>query len=63
MTFNGNSPGQHNDPGFDEDSPDLEDPDIDPTHPAEVPKEGPAVTPQKRVDDDQYPPYEPKPGA
>ena len=59
MTFNANSSGQHNGPGFDEDSPDLEDPDIDPTHPPVAPKEGPPVTPQKRVDDDQYPPYEP----
>jgi hypothetical protein len=57
MTLTANS---QNDPGFDEDSPDLEDPGIDPTEAAKVPTEGPDVTPAKRVDDDQYPPFTPE---
>lgn len=60
MTFTANAADTRNDPGFDEDSPDVSDPDTDPTHPAEVPTEGPDVTPEKRVDDDQYPPFAPK---
>jgi hypothetical protein len=43
--------------GFDPDSPDLEDPQVDPVGPAKAPDDGPDVDTHKRVDDDQYPPY------
>ncbi|WP_426142677.1 DUF6021 family protein [Pseudomonas sp. DWP3-1-2] len=49
-----------NDPGFDPDSPDLGDPQIDPIGPAKAPDDGQDVDSQKRVDDDQYPPYDDK---
>lgn len=50
------SQGQ-NDPGFDPDSPDLADPQVDPIGPAQIPDDAPGVQVKKRVNDDQYPPY------
>lgn len=52
------SPVTPNDPGFDEDSPDVADPGIDPTHPGEIPEEGPDVKPGSGVNDPEYPPFE-----
>lgn len=46
-----------NDPGFDPDSPDLADPQVDPIGPAQIPDDAPGVQVKKRVNDDQYPPY------
>lgn len=56
MTFIANA-STPNDPGFDEDSPDVADPDIDPTHPAQVPEGDPDVKPDSGVDDPNYPPF------
>jgi len=42
--------------GFDPESPDLKDPQIDPTHPAKAPS-GPAGNTEKRAKGDSYPPY------
>ena len=49
----------HVDPdlGFDPDSPDLADPQVDPPHPAHAPEDGPDPGNQRRVPDDRYPPY------
>lgn len=44
-------------PGFDPDSPDLADPQIDPPHPPKAPADDKNVDADKRVDDEQYPPY------
>ncbi|MDD0841602.1 DUF6021 family protein [Pseudomonas sp. Gutcm_11s] len=41
--------------GFDPDSPDLGDPQIDPPWPARIPQAG--RTPAKRAPGEQYPPY------
>ncbi|WP_222860580.1 DUF6021 family protein [Pseudomonas massiliensis] len=46
-----------NEPGFDADSPDLADPQIDPPHPPRAPS-GPAGSTEKRGSGDAYPPYE-----
>jgi hypothetical protein len=43
--------------GFDPDSPDLKDPQVDPVGPAEAPQDDHDVNSDKRVDDKQYPPY------
>ncbi|MCE4069581.1 MULTISPECIES: DUF6021 family protein [Pseudomonas] len=43
--------------GFDPDSPDLADPQVDPPHPAHAPEDGPDPGSQRRVPDDRYPPY------
>lgn len=43
--------------GFDPDSPDLADPQVDPPHPPHAPEEGPDPRGQRRVPDDRYPPY------
>lgn len=45
-------------PDFDPDSPDLADPQIDPPHPAKAPPGDQDVDADKRVPDEQYPPYE-----
>ncbi|WP_263263852.1 DUF6021 family protein [Pseudomonas sp. RIT-PI-S] len=45
-----------NDLGFDPDSPDLADPQVDPIGPAKVPN-GPAGSTDKRAKGDAYPPY------
>lgn len=55
-------PGQtqsqaQNDLGFDPDSPDVADPQVDPIGPAKIPDEAPDMQVKKRVNDDQYPPY------
>ena len=47
----------NNDPGFDPDSPDLKDPQVDPVGPAKAPQGDHDVESDKRVDDEQYPPY------
>lgn len=44
-------------PGFDPDSPDVSDPEIDPIGPAKIPKSESAADDEKRVGDEQYPPY------
>ncbi|WP_426198908.1 DUF6021 family protein [Pseudomonas sp. DC3200b2] len=46
-----------NEPGFDADSPDLADPQIDPPHPPRAPS-GPGASTDKRGSGDAYPPYE-----
>ena len=43
--------------GFDPDSPDLADPQVDPAHPAKPPA-GPANDADKRAEGDSYPPYD-----
>lgn len=43
--------------GFDPDSPDVSDPEVDPIGSAKIPKSGPAVDDEKRVGDKSYPPY------
>ncbi|MBV7585557.1 hypothetical protein KW851_22180 [Pseudomonas sp. PDM33] len=50
---------RHVDPdlGFDPDSPDLADPQVDPPHPPHAPEDGPDPRSQRRVPDDRYPPY------
>lgn len=59
MSFVANvSPEITDKPGYDEDSPDVADPVIDPTHPAEIPDEGPDVKPDSGVNDPEYPPFE-----
>jgi hypothetical protein len=52
--------GKHIDPelGFDPDSPDLADPQIDPPHPPRIPDDAPDPRAEKRAPSDQYPPYE-----
>ncbi|QRY82549.1 hypothetical protein JVX91_22590 [Pseudomonas sp. PDNC002] len=52
---------RHVDPelGFDPDSPDLADPQVDPPHPPHAPEDGPDPRNQRRVPDDRYPPYSP----
>lgn len=52
------NPQQPENPGFDPDSPDLADPQVDPIGPAEVPDSDQDPEQEKRVDDDQYPPFE-----
>lgn len=44
--------------GFDPDSPDLKDPQVDPVGPATVPDDGPDTDADKRVKDGEYPPYD-----
>jgi hypothetical protein len=46
--------------GFDPDSPDLADPQVDPVGAAEAPESGENIQQDKRVKDDQYPPYDTK---
>lgn len=50
---------RHVDPelGFDPDSPDLADPQIDPPHPPRAPHDGPDPQGQRRVPGEKYPPY------
>lgn len=63
MTKEGNSSdltGAHDVPGFDEDSPDLKDPMIDPTEPAKPPV-GEVDKSNKRGEGDKYPPYDGEP--
>lgn len=56
MATNQRDPEQ--DLGFDQDSPDLADPQVDPVGPAESPDNGHDLDEAKRVDgDDNYPPY------
>ena len=43
--------------GFDPDSPDLADPQIDPPQPPHPPPEGPSPQRHKRAPGEQYPPY------
>lgn len=43
--------------GFDPDSPDLKDPQVDPVGPAKAPQDNHDIESDKRVDDKQYPPY------
>ena len=45
-------------PDFDPASPDLADPQIAPPHPAKAPPGNQDVDADKRVPDEQYPPYE-----
>jgi hypothetical protein len=45
--------------GFDQDSPDLGDPQVDPTHPA-TPPAGPVDDSDKRAKGESYPPYDGK---
>lgn len=56
----GKGDGQQIDPelGFDPDSPDLQDPQIDPPHPPKIPDNAPDPRAERRVPSDQYPPYE-----
>jgi hypothetical protein len=51
---------KHVDPdlGFDPDSPDLADPQIDPPHPPRIPDDAPDPRPERRAPSDEYPPYE-----
>ncbi|MBF7141047.1 hypothetical protein HBH25_01700 [Pseudomonas sp. hsmgli-8] len=49
--------GDKGDLGFDPDSPDLADPQVDPTHPAKPPA-APDVGKDKRAEGDSYPPYD-----
>jgi hypothetical protein len=44
--------------GFDPDSPDLEDPQVDPPAPAKAPFDGLDIEAEKRIKDDRYPPYD-----
>lgn len=44
-------------PGFDPESPDLEDPQVDPQGPAKAPENERDIDADKRVQDDGYPPY------
>ncbi|MEN0106150.1 MAG: DUF6021 family protein [Pseudomonas sp.] len=44
--------------GFDPDSPDLADPQIDPPHPPRIPDDAPDPRSARRAPSDQYPPYE-----
>lgn len=56
MTTNQRDPEK--DLGFDPDSPDLADPQVDPVGPAESPDNGRDADENKRVKgDDHYPPY------
>lgn len=56
MATNQRDPEQ--DLGFDPDSPDLADPQVDPVGPAESPEDGHDLDKDKRVNgDDKYPPY------
>lgn len=43
--------------GFDPDSPDVADPQVDPVGKAKIPDDAPGMQVKKRVNDDQYPPY------
>jgi hypothetical protein len=43
--------------GFDPDSPDVADPQVDPVGPAQIPDDAPGMQVKKRVNDDEYPPY------
>lgn len=43
--------------GFDPDSPDLADPQVDPIGAAQIPDDAPGMQVKKRVNDDEYPPY------
>jgi hypothetical protein len=43
--------------GFDPDSPDLADPQVDPIGKAKIPDDAPGMQVKKRVNDDEYPPY------
>jgi len=45
-------------PPFDQDSPELEDPQIDPIGPAQIPDSDKDPEQDKRVDDDRYPPFD-----
>lgn len=56
----GNNGGEQRDPelGFDPDSPDLNDPQVDPPHPPKIPDDAPDPRAQRRAPSDQYPPYE-----
>ncbi|WP_122666493.1 DUF6021 family protein [Pseudomonas viridiflava] len=55
MTNHQRDPEQ--DLGFDPDSPDLADPQVDPVGPAKSPEDGKDISKDKRVGDDDYPPY------
>jgi hypothetical protein len=46
--------------GFDPDSPDVADPQVDPVGPAKAPESGENIEQDKRVNDKQYPPYDSK---
>jgi hypothetical protein len=46
--------------GFDPDSPDVADPQVDPVGPAKAPESGENIEQEKRVKDKQYPPYDTK---
>jgi hypothetical protein len=46
--------------GFDPDSPDVADPQVDPVGPAKAPESGENLEQDKRVKDKQYPPYDSK---
>jgi hypothetical protein len=46
-----------NDLGFDPDSPDAADPQVDPIGAAQIPDDAPDAQVKKRVNDDEYPPY------
>jgi hypothetical protein len=46
--------------GFDPDSPDVADPQVDPVGPAKAPESGENIQQDKRVKDEQYPPYDSK---
>jgi hypothetical protein len=43
--------------GFDPDSPDVADPQVDPIGAAQIPDDAPGMQVKKRVNDDEYPPY------
>jgi len=61
QTQSQNQGGSHtqsqNDLGFDPDSPDVADPQVDPIGAAQIPDDAPGVQVEKRVNDDEYPPY------
>ncbi|HWV10076.1 hypothetical protein [Pseudomonas sp.] len=46
--------------GFDPDSPDVSDPQIDPPEPPRIPDNPPDPREERRAPSDEYPPYEKK---
>lgn len=55
------SAGSHNvdpDLGFDPDSPDAGDPQVDPPKPPQIPDDAPDPRKEQRAPGEQYPPYE-----
>lgn len=58
MHMQQHTPQQPDEPGFDPDSPDVSDPQVDPIGPATVPESDKDPEQEKRVDDDNYPPFE-----